>query len=90
MYSILVVDDEHDLRKHIVSLLSSRGYQVDEAADGLEAAELLARKTYPLILCDVRMPRMTGLELLRFIQTREYASTVALITAHGNIREAID
>ncbi|NBX76831.1 MAG: sigma-54-dependent Fis family transcriptional regulator [Proteobacteria bacterium] len=90
MYSILVVDDEHDLRKHIVTLLSSRGYQVDEAADGMEAAEKLAQKQYPLVLCDVRMPRMNGIELLRHVQIKEYSSTVALITAHGNIREAID
>ena len=90
MYSILVVDDEHDLRKHIVTLLSSRGYQVDEAADGMEAAEKLAHKQYPLVLCDVRMPRMNGIELLRHVQIKEYSSTVALITAHGNIREAID
>jgi DNA-binding NtrC family response regulator len=90
MYSILVVDDEHDLRKHIVTLLSSRGYQVDEAADGMEAAEKLAHKQYPLVLCDVRMPRMNGIELLRHVQIKEYSSTVALITAHGNIREALD
>lgn len=90
MYSILVVDDEHDLRKHIVSLLSSRGYHVEEASDGLEAAEKLAHKQYPLILCDVRMPRMSGIDLLRHVQIKEYSSTLALITAHGNIREAID
>lgn len=89
MYSILVVDDEKDLRTQIVSLLSSRGYQVEEAKDGREAADLLARKSYPLILCDVRMPHMDGLDLLRHVQVKEYSSTLALITAHGNIREAI-
>ena len=90
MYPILVVDDEHDLRKQIVTLLSNRGYQVDEASDGMEAAEKLAHKQYPLVLCDVRMPRMSGIELLRHVQIKEYSSTVALITAHGNIREAIE
>ncbi|NBX92338.1 MAG: sigma-54-dependent Fis family transcriptional regulator [Proteobacteria bacterium] len=90
MYSILVVDDEQDLRKQILSILSARGYQVEEASDGQDAAEKLSRKNYPLILCDVRMPRMDGLELLRHIQTHEYSSAIALITAHGNIREAID
>lgn len=90
MYSILVVDDEHDLRRHIMTILSSRGYHVDEAQDGLEAAEKLAQAAYPLVLCDVRMPRMDGLQLLRHIQHKEYASTLALITAHGNIREAIE
>ncbi|NBX83639.1 sigma-54-dependent Fis family transcriptional regulator, partial [bacterium] len=90
MYSILVVDDEQDLRKQIQSLLTLRGYQVEEAADGQEAAEKLAARPFPLVLCDVRMPRMDGLELLRHIKAREYSTTVALITAHGNIREAIE
>jgi len=89
MYSILVVDDEKDLRTQIVTILSGRGYQVEEAQDGQEAAQLLARHHYPLILCDVRMPNMDGLELLRHVQNQEYSSAVALITAHGNIREAI-
>lgn len=90
MYSILVVDDEQDLRKQILTILTSRGYQVDEAFDGQDAAEKLEKKAYPLVLCDVRMPRMDGLQLLQHIQAREYSSTIALITAHGNIREAIE
>lgn len=89
MYSILVVDDEKDLRTQIVSILSQRGYHVEEAENGRKAADLLAKNSYPLILCDVRMPEMDGLELLRHIQIKEYSSTLVLITAHGNIREAI-
>lgn len=90
MYSVLVVDDECELRKQVVSILSSRGYVVDEAADGVEALEKLKTKQYPLILCDVQMPRMTGLELLRHVQEKEYSSALALITAHGNIRDAVE
>ncbi len=90
MYSILVVDDEAELRRQLVSILSERGYTVDEAGDGIEALEKLAVKPYPLVLCDVRMPRMTGLDLVRQIQIKEYSSAVALITAHGNVREAIE
>lgn len=90
MYSILVVDDESELRKQVVAILSARGYEVDEAFDGQDAAEKLLKKSYPLILCDVRMPRMDGKELLRHIRNKEYSSTLALITAHGNIREAIE
>lgn len=90
MYSILVVDDEGELRKQVVAILSARGYEVDEAFDGQDAAEKLLKKSYPLILCDVRMPRMDGKELLRHIRNKEYSSALALITAHGNIREAIE
>ncbi len=90
MYSILVVDDETELRKQLVSILTDRGYQVDEAADGMEAAEKLQTKVYPLVLCDVRMPRMTGLEFLKHVREQEYSTAVVLITAHGNIRDAID
>jgi two-component system, NtrC family, response regulator AtoC len=90
VYSILVVDDEAELRKQIVSILTNRGYVCDEAADGMEAAEKLAKNNYPLVLCDVQMPRMTGLEFVRFVRDREYSTAVALVTAHGNIRDAIE
>lgn len=90
MYSILVVDDEAELRKQIVTLLRDKGYEVDEAEDGLDAAQKLAQKPYPLILCDVKMPRMTGPELLKHITDHEYSSSVALITAHGTIKDAIE
>lgn len=90
MYSILVVDDEPELRQQIVTILKARGYAVDEACDGLDALAKLNLKPYPLILCDVRMPRMDGMELLRHLQTKEFSSALALITAHGNIREAIE
>lgn len=90
MYSILVVDDEPELRQQIVTILQARGYAVDQAADGLDAVSKLNSQNYPLILCDVRMPRMDGMELLRHLQTKEFSSALALITAHGNIREAIE
>jgi len=90
VYSILVVDDEIELRKQIVSILTEQGYTVEEASDGMEAAEKLAVKNFPLVLCDVMMPRMTGQEFLRHVQEHQYSTAVALITAHGNIRDAID
>jgi DNA-binding NtrC family response regulator len=63
---------------------------VEEAVDGLEASEKLARKAYPLVLCDVKMPRMDGLQFLKHVRENEYSTAVALITAHGNIRDAIE
>lgn len=90
MYSILVVDDEAELRKQVVSILTDKGYQVEEAGDGMEAAEKLATKQFPLVLCDVKMPRMDGLQFLKHVREQEYSTAVALITAHGNIRDAIE
>src|SRR5687767_2504734 len=71
-------------------MLVDRGYEVDEASDGMEAAEKLAQKNYPLVLCDVKMPRMDGLQFLKHVRESEYSTTVALITAHGSIRDAIE
>ena len=89
MYTILVVDDEAELRRQVVTILKARGYEAEEAGDGMEAAEKLAKTTYPLVLCDVKMPRMDGLEFLKHVRENEYSTAVALITAHGNIRDAI-
>ncbi len=89
MYSILVVDDEVELRRQIMAILKEKGYQVDEAADGMEALKKLAQKPYPLILCDVMMPNLDGLELLKQVQGQEYQTAIVLLTAHGNIRDAI-
>jgi len=89
VYSILVVDDEEALRKQVVSLLSSYGYKVDEAQDGMVAAQKLSKESFPLVLCDVKMPNLSGLELLKHIREREYSTTVALITAHANVKDAV-
>lgn len=90
MYSILVVDDEEALRKQVVSLLGSHGYHVAEACDGMQAAQILAHSPCALVLCDVRMPRMTGLELLTHLRDQEISTTVALLTAHANIKDAVE
>jgi DNA-binding NtrC family response regulator len=90
MYSILVVDDEEALRKQVVSLLGSHGYHVAEASDGMEAAQILAHSPFALVLCDVRMPRMSGLELLTHLRDHEISTTVALLTAHANVKDAVD
>lgn len=90
MYSILVVDDKPELRQQLVKILTDRGYQVDEAANGLEALQRLAQRDYPLVLCDVKMPEMDGLQFLKQVRENQHSTAVVLITAHGNIRDAIE
>src|SRR5512138_3475001 len=67
---ILVVEDDPDIRAILSRFLSRRGYVVKAPEDGAEALELLAREPVDLILYDVRMPRMDGLELLQVVRQR--------------------
>ncbi len=90
MYSILVVDDKPELRQQLVKILTDRGYQVDEAANGLQALERLSQRDYPLVLCDVKMPELDGLKFLKQVRENQHSTAVVLITAHGNIRDAIE
>lgn len=66
--SILCVEDEEDLRTDICEELEAAGYQVDEAKDGQQALEALRERRFDLVLCDITMPRMSGLELLRRVR----------------------
>jgi DNA-binding response OmpR family regulator/DNA-binding CsgD family transcriptional regulator len=66
--TILCVEDEADLRADICEELVAAGYGVDEAGNGREALELLQAKRYDLVLCDITMPKMSGLELLRQVR----------------------
>ncbi|HLH28385.1 MAG TPA: response regulator, partial [Acidimicrobiales bacterium] len=64
---ILVVDDEPNARMALVSILREEGYLVDEARDGRAAVEALAVRGADLVLTDLRMPRMGGLELIETV-----------------------
>ncbi len=86
---ILVADDESELRAGIASQLSSRGFSIDQASDGEMAWSMIQNKAYDLVLLDVKMPRMSGLEVLK--KTKEYraSTTVAIMTAHANLKDAV-
>ena len=62
---ILMVDDEDNVRKSTTRLLQRKGYHVEEAGSGAEALDKLTKKRYDLLILDIRMPQMSGLELLR-------------------------
>ena len=65
---ILIVEDDAITRKNLFVLLSDEGYEVDQAGDGVQALEILARRPFDLVLSDVVMPRMDGLKLLKRLQ----------------------
>jgi two-component system response regulator FlrC len=86
---ILVVDDEEGIRSFIAGALAGKGYGVTEAADGREAEALLARGSFHLMLTDLRMPRLDGMELLRRAREAVPEMEVIVLTAHGSVDTAV-
>ncbi|MCL1926739.1 MAG: sigma-54 dependent transcriptional regulator [Syntrophorhabdaceae bacterium] len=87
---ILVVDDEASLRDAVGRILSAEGYEVREAGDGKAALALLENEKFEFILCDMRMPVMGGLELLREITARGIPGTVIMMSAFGTVETAVE
>jgi two-component system response regulator HydG len=87
---VLVVDDDAAVRYTLRNVLEDAGLSVDEAEDGEVALEKLAQQTFHLVLSDLRMPKIDGLELLRRIRGLERSPRVILITAHGSERAAVN
>ena len=87
---VLVVDDDPGVRYTLREILSSEGLEVEEAADGAEAIERFEARPAPLVVTDLRMPRMDGMELLRRLAGRSPAPRVVVITAHGSERQAVE
>ena len=67
--NILVIDDEKAIRKALNEILTFEGFTVDEAADGAEGARKIKENSYDCILCDIKMPKMDGMELLHHCQS---------------------
>jgi len=87
---VLVVDDDAGVRYTLREILESEGLSVDEAADGAEALARFEAHPAPLVVTDLRMPGMDGMELLRRLAARTPAPHVVVITAHGSERHAVE
>jgi two-component system response regulator HydG len=90
MRKILVVDDDSDLRMTVASALSEGQYEVDQATNGEEAVTRIQAGQYDLVLMDVNMPRMSGIEALKEIKAHDPSVIVIILTAFSNIRDAIE
>ncbi|MGE5853217.1 MAG: sigma-54-dependent transcriptional regulator [Deltaproteobacteria bacterium] len=88
--NILVVDDDPDIREVLKDRLESLGYNVFAGASGVEALELLEKQNPQIVLMDIEMPEMGGLEALKEIRKRQIDITVVMITAHGTIERAVE
>jgi len=87
---ILVVDDEAGMRDVLGKILSAEGYLVAQAGNGREALKSLDKDRYDFILCDIRMPEMGGLELLREVTARKIPGTVIMMSAFGTVETAVE
>jgi len=90
MYKVLVVDDDSDLRLTVASALSESHFLVDQASDGEEAVNRVRAGKYDLVLLDVNMPRLSGLEALKEIKAHDPSIIVLILTAFANVRDAVE
>ncbi|HET8964360.1 MAG TPA: sigma-54 dependent transcriptional regulator [Chitinophagales bacterium] len=90
MPKILIIDDEKSIRKTLREILEYEKYQVDEASEGMEGILLLQKEKYDVILCDIKMPKMDGIEVLEKIMELNNDLPVVMISGHGTIETAVE
>ena len=88
--TILVIDDEKAIRKALNEILTFEGFKVDEAGDGAEGVKKIEEYNYDCILCDIKMPKMDGIEVLQKAQELKPDVPFIVISGHGNIETAVD
>jgi two-component system, NtrC family, nitrogen regulation response regulator NtrX len=91
MSKILIIEDEPAIRRVLTKILSeeSTTYQVDEAEDGLQGFEKIKNQEYDLVLCDIKMPKMDGVELLEAVKKIKPEIPMVMISGHGDMETAI-
>ena len=90
MSNILIIDDEKAIRKTLNEILSFEGFKVTEASDGEEGLKLFSAQTFDVVLCDIKMPKMDGIEFLTKATELNPDVPVIMISGHGTIETAVD
>ncbi len=86
---ILVIDDERPIRNTLCEILEFEKHKVDQAEDGAKGVELATQNHYDVVLCDIKMPKMDGLEVLSELVKLENPPAVVMISGHGTIETAV-
>src|SRR5215212_11790532 len=90
MATILIIDDEKAIRKTLTEILSFEGYKIDEAADGEEGLKRFKDKAYDVVLCDIKMPKIDGIDFLQKAVEINSDVPIIMISGHGNIETAVE
>ncbi len=90
MARILVIDDERSIRNIVTELLEMEGHTVQTAEDGLQGWEKISKESYDLVISDIKMPNMDGMELLDKLVENRAEVTVVMISGHGSIDAAVE
>jgi len=90
MSNILIIDDEKAIRKTLSEILSYEGYKIDEAADGEEGLKKLREKEFDVVLCDIKMPKVDGIEFLEKSKDINGDTPIIMISGHGTIETAVE
>ena len=90
MPNILIIDDEKAIRNVLKEILSNEGFTVDEASDGEEGLKKFTTASYDVVLCDIKMPKLDGIEFLQKVIDTNSEIPVIMISGHGNIETAVD
>src|SRR5687767_12439135 len=90
MADILIIDDEKAIRKTLTEILSFEGYKIEEAADGEEGLKKFKEKNYDVVLCDIKMPKLDGIEFLQKAGEINPDIPIIMISGHGNIETAVE
>ena len=88
--TILVVDDEETFRYMLSGLLARAGYTVDTCIDGVAAINAVQTKLYDVVLCDLKMPKVDGVEVLKFIKSNFPRVEVVMLTGITDVRIAVE
>lgn len=90
MSNILIIDDEKAIRKTLGEILSYEGYKIDEAGDGEEGLKRFKEKNYDVVLCDIKMPKIDGIEFLDKAGEVNPDIPIIMISGHGTIETAVE
>ena len=90
MATILIIDDERAIRSTLNEILSFEGYKIEEAVDGEEGFRKFSQKTYDVVICDIKMPKMDGIEFLEKSKEVNPDVPIIMLSGHGNIDTAVD
>lgn len=90
MSNILIIDDEKAIRKTLTEILSYEGYKIEEASDGEEGLKKFRERAFDVVLCDIKMPKLDGIEFLEKARETNPDVPVIMISGHGTIETAVE